>query len=222
MTKSSGTILAGGRRREGRGAGLALRKRMLLVALSSAIALPALAALKEGATAPDFKTQASLAGKAFTFSLQDALKKGPVVVYFYPAAYTGGCDIEAHTFAVNSDKFAAAGATIIGVSLDSIERLNTFSADPEYCAGKFPTASDANGAIAKSYELKIAGEHAGAKDVRGIEIGHGFTERTTFIVTPDGKIVATIGGMAPAANADKALEEVQHLATTKGAAQKGG
>ena len=185
------------------------------VLLSGVIAFPAMAALKEGDTAPDFKTQASLAGKAFTFSLKDALKKGPVVVYFYPSAYTGGCNIQAHTFAVNSDKFKAAGATIIGVSLDSIERLNDFSADPQYCAGKFPTASDADGAISKSFELKVADAHPGAKDTRGVEIGHGFAERTTFVVTSDGKIAATIGGLAPADNVDKALAEVQQLAAAR-------
>ena len=92
---------------------------------------PSFAALKQGDTAPDFKAQASLAGKEFTFSLRDALKKGPVVVYFYPAAFTGGCNLQAHTFAENHDKFAAAGASVIGVSLDSIARLNDFSADPK-------------------------------------------------------------------------------------------
>jgi thioredoxin-dependent peroxiredoxin len=197
-----------------------MNRLLLCVLLSSLTALPAMAALKEGDVAPDFKAQASLAGKTFTFSLKDALKKGPVVVYFYPSAYTGGCNIQAHTFAVNSDKFAAAGATIIGVSLDSIARLNDFSADPQYCAGKFPTASDANGAISKSYDLKVAAAHEGAKDTRGIEIGHGFAERTTFVVTPDGKIAATIGGLAPADNVDKALAEVQHLAAVKGVAKK--
>jgi thioredoxin-dependent peroxiredoxin len=198
-------------------------KRMLLgVLLSTVIALPALAALKEGDTAPDFKTQASLAGKSFNFSLKDALKKGPVVVYFYPAAYTGGCNIQAHTFAVNSDKFTAAGATIIGVSLDSIQRLNDFSSDPQYCAGKFPTASDADGSISRSYQLQVSDAHAGLKNTRGEEIGHGFAERTTFVVTPDGKIVATIGGLAPADNVEKALAEVQRLAATKGIANKAG
>jgi thioredoxin-dependent peroxiredoxin len=196
-------------------------KRLALgVLLSGVMALPAVAALKEGDAAPDFKTQASLAGKSFTFSLKDALKKGPVVVYFYPSAYTGGCNIQAHAFAVNSDKFAAAGATIIGVSLDSIGRLNDFSADPQYCAGKFPTASDANGTIAKSYDLMVREGKAGSKDTRGVEIGHGFTERTTFIVTPDGKVAATVGGLAPADNVDKALEAVQQLTTAKGAANK--
>ena len=93
---------------------MAPRKRLLLgVLLSTVVVVPAMAALKEGDAAPDFKTEASLAGKEFTFSLKDALKKGPVVVYFYPSAYTGGCNVQAHTFAENKDKFTAAGATII-------------------------------------------------------------------------------------------------------------
>ncbi len=193
-------------------------KRLLCVLSCALVALPALAALKQGDPAPDFTTQASLKGKAFSYSLKDALKKGPVVVYFYPSAYTGGCNVQAHTFAVNIDKFSAAGASIIGVSLDSIQRLNDFSADPEYCAGKFPTASDADGRIAKSYDLKVQDGKAGLKDTRGVEIGHGFTERTTFIVTPDGKIAATIGGMAPDKNVEQALEAVTRL---KGGAKAG-
>jgi peroxiredoxin len=183
--------------------------------LSSAIALPVVAALKPGDAAPDFTTQASLAGKAFTFSLTDALKKGPVVVYFYPSAFTGGCNAQAHAFAENKDKFTAAGATIIGVSLDSISRLNDFSADPQYCAGKIAVASDADGKIAKSYDLMVTAARPGMKDSRGVEIDHGFTERTTFIVTPDRKIVATVGGLAPTANVDNALEAVQQLVATK-------
>ncbi len=122
----------------------------------SLAALPAAAALKMGATAPEFSAQASMNGKAFHYSLKNALKKGPVVVYFYPAAYTQGCEIQAHTFSENADKFKAAGATIVGVSLDSIDRLNDFSADPNYCAGKFPTASDADGKIAKAFSLSCA------------------------------------------------------------------
>lgn len=179
--------------------------------LALGTALPALAALVEGAPAPDFTAQASLAGKPFTYSLKDALKKGPVVVYFYPSAYTGGCNVQARTFAVNKDKFAAAGASIIGVSLDSIERLNDFSKDPEFCAGKFPTASDADGKIARSYELQVHEGGAGKKDTRGQDINHGFAERTTFIVTPDGKIAATVGGLNPVENVNKSLEVVQKL-----------
>jgi peroxiredoxin len=183
-----------------------------LVALGAA--LPAAAALQEGAVAPDFSAPASLAGKPFTFSLKEALKKGPVVVYFYPSAYTGGCNVQARTFAVNQEKFAAAGATIVGVSLDSIERLNDYSADPEYCAGKFPTASDADGKISKSYELTVREAREGMKDTRGKDIGHGFAERTTFIVKPDGRIAATVGGVNPADNVTKSLEIVQKLKGT--------
>jgi len=188
-------------------------KRLLLGSLlSAAIALPAGAALKQGDAAPDFTAPASLAGKTFTFSLKQALHKGPVVVYFYPSAFTGGCNIQAHTFAVNYDKFAAAGATVIGVSLDSIGRLNEFSADPQYCAGKVPVASDADGVIAKSFDLAVRDAVAGKKDTRGVEIDHGFAERTTFIVTADGRIAATLGGLAPAVNVEQSLAAVQQLA----------
>src|ERR1700719_4651961 len=131
----------------------AMNKLILGVALSVLVSLPVFAALKVGDKAPDFSARGSLAGKEFDFSLQDALKKGPVVVYFYPSAYTKGCDLEAHTFAEMKDQFDAAGATIIGVSADSIARLNQFSADPNYCAGKFPVASDATHQIATSYNL---------------------------------------------------------------------
>ena len=196
-------------------------KRLLLgLMFSSVAALPAFAALKVGDAAPAFKTQASLAGKEFTFSLQDALKKGPVVVYFYPAAFTGGCNLQAHTFAENHDKFAAAGASVIGVSLDSISRLNDFSADPQYCAGKLPVASDEKGEIAKSYDIKIADTYKGQavakmKDSRGNEVGHSMAERTTFVVTSDHKVAATIGGVAGDANAEQALAVVQQLAAKR-------
>ena len=176
------------------------------------IALPAVAALQEGKLAPEFETQASLGGKAFNYNLQAALKNGPVVVYFYPSAYTGGCNIQAHSFAVNHEKFAAAGASIVGVSLDSIDRLNDFSADPNYCAGKFPVASDADGKIAKAYELSIREATPGKTDSRGVEINHGFAERTTFVISADGKITASIGGLKPEENVAKALEAVQQLA----------
>jgi peroxiredoxin Q/BCP len=188
-----------------------MNKRVLLAAAVSCIALPAVAALKAGDTAPAFDAQASFAGKAIAYSLKQALAKGPVVVYFYPSAYTSGCNVQAHAFAEKYDKFAAAGASIIGVSLDSIGRLNEFSKDPEYCNSKFPVASDADGRIAKSYDLSVKDGRAGMKDTRGAEIDHGFTERTTFVVTPDGRVAATVGGMSPRANVDKALEAVQSL-----------
>lgn len=192
-----------------------MKHLILASVLMSVLAVPAYAALKAGDTAPDFSAQASLAGKEFTFSLNDALKKGPVVVYFYPSAYTQGCNLQAHTFSENADKFHAAGASIIGISLDNIVRLNEFSADPAYCAGKLAVASDADAKIAKSFDLSVHEAVVGARDSRGVEIGHGFAERTTFIVTSDGKVAATIGGLAPAENVAKALEAVQKLAPAK-------
>jgi peroxiredoxin len=136
-----------------------------------------------------------------------------VVVYFYPAAFTNGCSIQAHSFAENLDKFTAAGASIIGVSLDGIARLNEFSADPQTCAGKVSVASDPDGKIARSYELSVRDAAPGRKDNRGAEIDHGFAERTTFIVRPDGKIAAAVGGVSPVENVDKALAIVRQLAT---------
>jgi peroxiredoxin Q/BCP len=175
----------------------------------------AAAALKAGDPAPAFSAPASLAGKAFTYSLRDGLAKGPVVVYFYPSAYTSGCNIQAHEFSTKADQFAAAGATVIGVSLDSIERLNTFSADPDYCAGKLAVASDTDGKIARSFGLRVSGPHRGALDTRGKEIDHGFTERTTFVVKPDGTVLAAVGGVSPEANVARSLELVQKLAAPR-------
>lgn len=180
--------------------------------LGGMLSLTAQAALNGGDAAPDFKAQASLAGKEFAYSLREQLKKGPVVVYFYPSAFTGGCNVQAHAFAENHDKFAAAGASVIGVSLDSIARLNDFSADPNYCAGKLAVASDADGRIARAFDLKVTEAVPGKKDTRGIEIDHGRVDRTTFVLTADGKVAEVIGGISPLANVEKALASVQRLA----------
>ena len=191
-------------------------KKLLLAGLVSvAIALPVIAALQKGDTAPMFSAKASLAGKEFNYSLADALKQGPVVVYFYPSAYTQGCNIQAHTFAENMDAFKAAKASVIGVSLDSIARLNDFSADPAYCAGKLPVASDADGAIAKSYGVNVREAPAGGvPDTRGVSIDHGFAERLTFVVKQDGKVAALIGEgrLPPDQNVQQALQAVKELA----------
>ena len=170
------------------------------------------AALAVGDHAPTFDAPASLNGKTFTYSLADALKHGPVVVYFYPSAYTGGCNLEAHTFAVQHEKFLAAGATIVGVSLDDIARLDTFSADPDYCGGKIAVASDPDGHIARAYALAVRDAAPGRKDTRGVQIDHGFAERSTFVVAPDGHIAAAFDGLSPVDNVDHALAAVQQLA----------
>ena len=173
------------------------------------------AMLSKGDAAPVFTARASLAGSEFDFSLKTALAKGPVVVYFYPSAYTGGCDAEAHAFAELKDKFTAAGATIIGVSADDIQRLNSFSSDPNYCAGKFPVASDPGGKIAASYGLTMGAVKLGIKDVRGMDLNHGFIPRTTFVIGKDGKIVAVFSSntdhISPTEHVDKSLAIVKGL-----------
>lgn len=172
-------------------------------------------ALSKGSTAPMFTAKASLSGSEFDFSLQKALSSGPVIVYFYPSAYTGGCDLEAHTFAELKDTFTAAGATIIGVSADDIKRLKSFSADPEYCAGKFPVASDPEGEIAATYGLKLKPPQPGVKDVRGEQVTHGFLPRTTFVIDKNRKIVAVFSSetdhIAPDEHVKKSLEIVKKL-----------
>ena len=194
-----------------------MKKLFLALGLSVLISLPVLAALKVGDKAPDFSARGSLGGKEFDFSLQEALKKGPVVVYFFPSAYTKGCDLEAHTFSQEKDKFDAAGASIIGVSADSIKRLDMFSADPEYCAGKFPVASDADNKIAASYSLSMNTPKAGMMDVRGDTVDHALIERQTFVIGKDHKIIAAFSSkddnLSPDQHVAKSLEIVQKLSS---------
>ena len=142
------------------------------VSLALACATPALAALPVGATAPDFTTEASLAGKPMPFNLAQALKKGPVVLYFFPAAFTSGCTAEAHEFAEATDSFEKLGASIVGVSADNIETLNRFSV--EECRNKFAVAAGSSKVIAE-YDVKLLPLVAKSN-------------RTSYVITPDGKI----------------------------------
>ena len=168
--------------------------RTLLAALTVSIALPALAALPDGAQAPDFTTEASLAGKDFKFSLADALRKGPVVLYFYPAAFTPGCTVEAHQFAEATEHFRALGATVIGVSHDPIEKLNRFSV--QECRNKFAVASDADGSIMKSYDAVMKGHPE-------------YADRTSYVIAPDGRILYSYTAMAPDKHVENTLAAVR-------------
>jgi peroxiredoxin Q/BCP len=150
--------------------------RFTVALLASAILItPAFAALKPGDTAPDFTTKAALDGKEFTYSLADARKKGPVVVYFYPKAFTHGCSLEAHAFADAMDKFTAMGATVIGVSHDDIATLDKFSVSD--CVSKFPVASDGDQTIMKSYDAVLA-------------MQPDLANRTSYLIAPDGHVIA--------------------------------
>lgn len=170
-------------------------KTMILAALMGMIsAAPAHAALKPGDKAPDFKARASLGGKEFTFSLADALKKGPVVLYFYPAAFTPGCTIEAHEFAEATSKFQALGASVIGVSHDDIATLDKFSTSE--CRSKFPVAADEDGSIIKSYDAAMMGMLS-------------YANRTSYVISPDGHILFEYSAMDPTGHVDKTLAAVQ-------------
>ena len=156
---------------------------------------PAHAALAPGAQAPLFTTQATLGQHVFTFSLADALKKGPVVLYFYPAAFTKGCTQEAHDFADAMDKYKALGATVIGVSKDDIEKLKAFGTSE--CRSKFPVASDADLTIARSYDAVINFKQ------------NLYANRVSYVIAPDGKIVYDYASLDPSqhvANTIAALE----------------
>jgi peroxiredoxin len=176
------------------------------------VCLPAQAVLPEGDKAPSFSAPGAVAGKVIDYRLQDALSKGTVVVYFYPSAFTNGCNIQAHEFATRYEQFIAAGATIVGVSLDSVDRLQAFSADPEFCAGKITVVSDADGRIARAYDISVREIAAGRKDTRGAEIDHALAERATFVINKSGVIVATVGGVSPIDNVSRTLEIVRRQA----------
>ncbi|MCB1956223.1 MAG: redoxin domain-containing protein [Rhodocyclaceae bacterium] len=188
--------------------------RLAALILGALCIRSAAAALPVGATAPDFRAPAAFDGQRLDYDLVATRSEGPVVVYFYPSAYTSGCNVQARTFSRDHDKFAAAGARVVGVSLDSIERLQAFSADPDFCAGRFPVVSDADGRIAKAFDLRVSAGGGGYRDTRGEAIEHGFAERTTFVVAPDGRIVAAISGLGPEQNVAAALKAVQAMTRT--------
>jgi thioredoxin-dependent peroxiredoxin len=171
-------------------------KRLMILALGcAALSAPLYAALKPGVQAPDFTTQATLAGQPFRFALADALKKGPVVLYFYPAAFTPGCTVEAHEFAEATDKFKALGATVIGVSHDPIDKLNKFSVSE--CRNKFAVASDADQSITKAYDAVLAAKPE-------------YANRTSYVIAPTGKIIYEY----------TALDPDKHVGNTMAAVEK--
>jgi peroxiredoxin len=168
------------------------------VAVLSAAA-PAFAALKVGDTAPDFSAQASEAGKQFPFKLADALKKGPVVLYFFPAAFTSGCTIEAHEFAEASGDYQKLGATLIGITAGNIDRLTEFSVSE--CRSKFPVAADPGARIAESYKSTLA-------------IYPGHSDRTSYVIAPDGKVVFVYSNLGADQHVAKTLEAVRAFRST--------
>lgn len=151
------------------------------------------AALAPGAKAPDFTTQGALAGKAFQFRLAQALKKGPVVLYFFPAAFTSGCTIEAHEFAEATPEFNKLGATVIGMSADGIEKLQKFSV--EACRNKFAVAT-ASPAVIQGYDVAL-------------QVKPGLTNRTSYVIAPDGRIIHAYTAMAVQGHVSGTMDAVK-------------
>jgi peroxiredoxin len=171
-----------------------MKKLILAAFAASLLTAPASAALKVGAAAPDFTAPATLGGKEFTFALSDALKKGPVVLYFYPAAFTHGCTIEAHEFADAMPQFAALGATVIGVSHDNIGTLDRFSTTE--CRSKFPVAADADESIMKSYDAVLSAHPE-------------YANRTSYVIAPDGHILAQYTDLDPTRHVDLMMDAIK-------------
>lgn len=174
-----------------------MKKTIALGFCGLLLTAPLYASLKIGDKAPDFTTDATLAGKPFKFSLADALKAGPVVLYFYPAAFTKGCTIEAHEFAEATDKFKALGATVIGVSHDSIDTLNKFSV--QECRNKFAVAADPDQKIMKAYDSVLM-------------LKPDLADRTSYVIAPTTEIIYVYSALNPEGHVGNTMAAVQEWA----------
>jgi len=178
-----------------------MKRPLIALVLAAALASPAFAALAPGAHAPGFKATATMAGKTFPYDLDAALKKGPVVLYFFPAAFTSGCTIEAHEFADATDQYKALGATVIGVTAGNVNRLAEFSTSE--CRSKFPVLADADLAIAKKYDATMA-------------IFPGHSNRTSYVIAPDHTILYAYSALNPDKHVTLTLDAVKKWKATHG------
>lgn len=169
-----------------------LRLTLTLTLSSVLLAAPALAALPVGSTAPLFQAESALGGKAAPFVLHETLKKGPVILFFYPKAFTSGCTVEAHLFAEATPRFQALGATVIGMSNDDIGTLKKFSV--EACRNKFAVAADADGKIMKAYDASLM---------------LGMADRISYAIAPDGKILARHVSMKPEGHITTMMQAIE-------------
>lgn len=174
-----------------------MRKLLIATAAALSLAVPATAALNTGQVAPDFTAPGAMAGKPFSVNLKQALKKGPVVLYFFPAAFTEGCNAEAHAFAEALPDFQKAGASVIGMTAGNIDKLEAFSA--EKCAGKFAVAA-ASDQIIKDYDVRLTKADGTVTKI---------TSRTSYVIAPNGKVIFAHSDMSPAGHIRLSLEAVQ-------------
>lgn len=171
-------------------------RTLLAAAALAVVAVPLAAALPEGAKAPMFAAKGARAGKAVAVDLRKELKKGPVVLYFFPAAFTAGCNIEANAFAAKIGEFRKAGATVIGMTAGNVDRLVEFSS--KECAGQF-TVATASPAVIKGYDVNLAAKP-------------GWTTRTTYVIARNGRIADAFTDMAPQGHITRSLAAVHRLA----------
>ena len=177
-----------------------MKKFLALIVLMFSVTTSSYAALDVGDAAPNFTASAALGGKVFKFSLADSLAKGPVVLYFFPAAFSVGCSIEAHEFAESIPKFEALGATVIGVSSDDIATLGKFSV--QACQGKFPVASDDTQAVMKSYDAVMA-------------LKPDYANRVSYVIAPNGKVLYNYQSLNPSKHVEKTLAALKDWSQTK-------
>src|SRR3982750_107132 len=172
-----------------------MRKLLIAIVASPLAAAPASAALKVGDKAPDFTTTGAVGGKEFKLHLADQLKKGPVVLYFFPKAFTSGCTAEAHAFSESIGEFKKAGAQVIGMSADDLKTLHDFSS--KECRSAFPVAT-ATAATQKAYDVAWA-EHPG------------ITTRTSYVIGKDGKVAMVHDNLDFSQHVAKTLAAVKAL-----------
>jgi len=177
-----------------------MKKILALLVVMLSLTTSSYAALDVGDAAPNFTAQAALAGKVYKFSLADSLAKGPVVLYFFPAAFSVGCSIEAHEFAESMPKFEALGATVIGVSSDDIGTLGKFSV--QACQGKFPVASDDNQSVMKSYDAVMA-------------LRPDYANRVSYVIAPNGKVIYNYQSLNPSRHVEKTLAALKDWSQAK-------
>ncbi|MDE1184582.1 peroxiredoxin [Paraburkholderia sp.] len=183
-----------------------MKRKLIPVALAAVVSIgsalfcvSASATLKPGDAAPEFTAPASLGGKTYTYSLADELKKGPVVLYFYPAAFTKGCTIEAHEFAEAVDEYKQYGATVIGMSHDNIDTLTKFSVSE--CRSKFPVAADPDSKVINQYDA-------------GMPMHNSMANRVSYVIAPDGKIIYEYTSLSPEKHVENTLKALKEWSAT--------
>lgn len=167
-----------------------MKHTIALLMLLGTLSLPVRAALDVGDVAPSFTVPAALAGKTFQYNLAEQLAKGPVVLYFFPAAFSEGCSIEARQFAEAVGQYEALGASVIGVSGDDLELITRFSV--QACQGKFPVAADEKKVVIKAFDAAM-------------QTRPEYANRISYVIAPDGKVVYSYLSLNPTKHVEKTL-----------------